>query len=83
MRPPLHSLVQFGYLEFIADPLFHGLKWLHKYVPKLRLGHRGAHARHQHGALPLRISSYKTTLENASALLRKSSRSRSAIRSTR
>jgi len=33
MHPPLHSLVQFGYLEFIADPLFHGLKWLHKYIP--------------------------------------------------
>ncbi|MBV9888482.1 MAG: membrane protein insertase YidC, partial [Acidobacteria bacterium] len=25
MRPPLHSLVNFGWLEFIADPLFHGL----------------------------------------------------------
>ena len=33
MHPPLNSLVQFGWLEFIADPLFHGLKWLHDYVP--------------------------------------------------
>jgi YidC/Oxa1 family membrane protein insertase len=33
MNPPLHSLVNFGWLEFIADPLFHGLKWLHKYIP--------------------------------------------------
>ena len=32
MNPPLHSLVQFGWLEFIADPLFHLLKWLHQYV---------------------------------------------------
>jgi YidC/Oxa1 family membrane protein insertase len=33
LNPPLHSLVNFGWLEFIADPLFHGLKWIHKYVP--------------------------------------------------
>jgi len=33
MNPPLHSLVNFGWLEFIADPLFHGLKWLHNYIP--------------------------------------------------
>jgi YidC/Oxa1 family membrane protein insertase len=33
MNPPLHSLVNFGWLEIISDPLFHGLKWLHKYVP--------------------------------------------------
>ena len=33
MNPPLHALVNFGWLEFIADPLFHGLKWLHKYIP--------------------------------------------------
>ena len=33
MTPPLHSLVNFGWLEIIADPLFHGLKWLHKYIP--------------------------------------------------
>lgn len=63
MRPPLNSLVQFGYLEFIADPLFHALKWIHKYV-------------HNWGwaivvltliintlLFPLRISSYRTTLK--------------------
>src|SRR6201998_1312351 len=33
MRPPLHDLVQFGWLEFIADPLFHGLQWLYKHIP--------------------------------------------------
>jgi YidC/Oxa1 family membrane protein insertase len=33
MNPPLHALVNFGWLEFIADPLFHGLKWLHSYIP--------------------------------------------------
>src|SRR5262249_7086427 len=31
MTPPLHSLVNFGWLEFISDPLFHGMKWLQKY----------------------------------------------------
>ena len=33
MKPQLNSLVQFGWLEFVADPLFHALKWVHKYVP--------------------------------------------------
>jgi YidC/Oxa1 family membrane protein insertase len=33
MNPPLHALVNFGWLEIVADPLFHGLKWIHKYVP--------------------------------------------------
>jgi len=33
MNPPLQDLVQFGYLEFIAAPLFHVLKWMHAYVP--------------------------------------------------
>jgi YidC/Oxa1 family membrane protein insertase len=63
MKPPLQSLVNFGFLEFIAEPLFHGLKWLHKFI-------------HGYGwaiivltlvinmlLFPLRISSYKTTLK--------------------
>src|SRR5947208_4562215 len=33
MNPPLQGLVNFGWLEFIAEPLFHGLKWLHSYIP--------------------------------------------------
>src|SRR5713226_8498629 len=32
MNPPLHGLINFGWLEFVAEPLFHGLKWLHNYV---------------------------------------------------
>ena len=31
-RPPLNSLVQFGWWGFIAEPLFYSLMWLHKYV---------------------------------------------------
>jgi YidC/Oxa1 family membrane protein insertase len=63
MNPPLHGLISFGWLEFIAEPMFHGLKWLHSYV-------------HNWGwavvvltlivnalFFPLRISSYKTTLK--------------------
>ncbi len=46
MKPPLQSLVNFGFLEFIAEPLFHGLKWLHKYIPGLWLGHHRDDARH-------------------------------------
>ena len=33
IKPPLNALVNFGWFEFIADPLFHALKWLHIYIP--------------------------------------------------
>ena len=33
VTPPLSDLVQFGWLEFIAAPLFYLLRWLHRYVP--------------------------------------------------
>jgi YidC/Oxa1 family membrane protein insertase len=33
VRPPLNSLVQFGWWGFIAEPLFYGLRWLYHYVP--------------------------------------------------
>ena len=32
VRPPLNSLVQFGWWTFIAEPLFYSLLWLHRYV---------------------------------------------------
>lgn len=32
VRPPLNSLVQFGWWGFIAEPLFYSLLWLHQYV---------------------------------------------------
>jgi YidC/Oxa1 family membrane protein insertase len=63
MRPPLHSLVQFGYLEFIADPLFHGLKWLHKYIPNYGWAIVVLTLIINMVLFPLRISSYKTTLK--------------------
>jgi YidC/Oxa1 family membrane protein insertase len=63
MHPPLHSLVQFGYLEFIADPLFHGLKWLHKYIPNFGWAIVVLTLIINMVLFPLRISSYKTTLK--------------------
>jgi YidC/Oxa1 family membrane protein insertase len=33
VRPPLDSLVQFGWFGFIAVPLFYMLRWMHTYVP--------------------------------------------------
>ena len=33
IRPPLNALVNFGWFEFISDPLYHALKWLHTYIP--------------------------------------------------
>ena len=32
VRPPLNSLVQFGWWGFVAEPLFYSLRWLHQYV---------------------------------------------------
>ncbi|MBI1749484.1 MAG: membrane protein insertase YidC [Acidobacteria bacterium] len=32
-KPPLTDLVQFGWLGFIAEPLFYFLRWIHHYVP--------------------------------------------------
>jgi len=63
MHPPLHSLVQFGWLEFIADPLFHGLKWLHKYIPNWGWAIVVLTLVVNMVLFPLRISSYKTTLK--------------------
>jgi YidC/Oxa1 family membrane protein insertase len=63
MNPPLHGLVNFGWLEFIADPLFHGMKWLHKYIPNWGWTIVVLTLVINMLLFPLRISSYKTTLK--------------------
>jgi YidC/Oxa1 family membrane protein insertase len=63
LRPPLQSLVNFGFLEFIAEPLFHGLKWLHKYIPGYGWAIIVMTLAINMLLFPLRISSYKTTLK--------------------
>jgi YidC/Oxa1 family membrane protein insertase len=63
MNPPLHSLVNFGWLEFIADPLFHGLKWLNKYIPNWGWDIVVLTLIINMLLFPLRISSYRTTLK--------------------
>jgi len=63
MSPPLHSLVNFGWLEFIADPLFHALKWLHKYIPNWGWDIVALTLIINMLLFPLRISSYRTTLK--------------------
>jgi YidC/Oxa1 family membrane protein insertase len=63
MNPPLHSLVNFGWLEFIADPLFHGLKWLNKYIPNWGWDIVVLTLVINLLLFPLRISSYKSTLK--------------------
>jgi YidC/Oxa1 family membrane protein insertase len=63
MHPPLNSLVQFGWLEVIADPLFHGLKWLHNYIPNWGWAIIVLTVLINMLLFPLRISSYKTTLK--------------------
>src|SRR6266852_1718785 len=63
MNPPLHGLISFGWLEFIAEPLFHGLKWLHNYVPNWGWAIVVLTLVINMLLFPLRISSYKTTLK--------------------
>jgi YidC/Oxa1 family membrane protein insertase len=63
MHPPLSVLVQFGWMEFIADPLFHALKWLHTYVPNWGWAIVVLTLVINMLLFPLRISSYKTTMK--------------------
>jgi YidC/Oxa1 family membrane protein insertase len=63
MNPPLHALVNFGWLEVIADPLFHGLKWLHGYVPNWGWAIVILTLVVNMLFFPLRISSYRTTVK--------------------
>jgi len=63
MHPPLNSLVQFGWLEFIADPLFHALKWLYHYIPNWGWAIVVLTIIVNMVLFPLRISSYKTTMK--------------------
>ncbi len=63
MNPPLHSLVNFGWFEIIADPLFHALKWLHGYVPNWGWAIVILTLVVNMLLFPLRISSYKTTMK--------------------
>jgi YidC/Oxa1 family membrane protein insertase len=63
MQPPLHALVNFGWLEVIADPLFHGLKWLHTYIPNWGWSIVVLTLIINMVLFPLRISSYKTTMK--------------------
>jgi YidC/Oxa1 family membrane protein insertase len=63
MTPPLHGLVNFGWMEFIADPLFHGLKWLHNYIPNWGWAIVVLTLIINMLLFPLRISSYRTTLK--------------------
>jgi YidC/Oxa1 family membrane protein insertase len=63
MKPPLNSLVQFGWFEFVADPLFHALKWLYKYVPNWGWAIVVLTLVINMVLFPLRISSYRTTLK--------------------
>jgi YidC/Oxa1 family membrane protein insertase len=63
MNPPLQVLVNFGWLEIIADPLFRGLKWLHGYVPNWGWSIVILTLVINMALFPLRISSYKTTMK--------------------
>ena len=63
MNPPLQSLVNFGWMEIIADPLFHALKWLHNYIPNWGWSIVVLTLIANMLLFPLRISSYKTTMK--------------------
>jgi YidC/Oxa1 family membrane protein insertase len=63
MTPPLQSLVNFGWLEFIAAPLFYSLIWIHKYVPNWGWAIVVLTILINMVFFPLRIWTYKSTLK--------------------
>lgn len=63
MNPPLQALVNFGWLEIIADPLFHALKWIHSYIPNWGWAIVILTLVVNMLLFPLRISGYKTTMK--------------------
>jgi YidC/Oxa1 family membrane protein insertase len=63
MNPPLHALVNFGWFEFISDPLFHALKWLHKYIPNWGWAIVVLTLIINMLLFPLKYSGYKTSLK--------------------
>lgn len=63
MNPPLNALVNFGWFEFISDPLFHGLKWLHTYIPNWGWAIVVLTLILNMVLFPLRISSYRTMIK--------------------
>ena len=63
LNPQMHALVNFGWMEFIADPLFHALKWLHEYIPNWGWAIVVLTVVINMVLFPLRISSYKTTIK--------------------
>jgi YidC/Oxa1 family membrane protein insertase len=63
MSPPLQSLVNFGWWEIIAAPLFYALKWLHIYIPNWGWAIVALTVIMTVLLFPLRISSYKSMLK--------------------
>jgi len=63
MNPPLHALVQFGWMEFIAEPLFHALKWTQRYIPNWGWAIIALTLVINMVLFPMRISSYRTMLK--------------------
>lgn len=63
MNPPLQALVNFGWLEVIAGPLFYLLKWIHIYVPNWGWAIVVLTVIITLALFPLRVKSYRATLK--------------------
>jgi YidC/Oxa1 family membrane protein insertase len=63
INPHLNSLVQFGSLKLIADPLFHALKWIHRYIPNWGWAIIVLTLVINMVLFPLRVSSYRKQLK--------------------
>jgi YidC/Oxa1 family membrane protein insertase len=63
MTPPLQSLVNFGWWEVIAAPLFYALKWLQHYIPNWGWAIVALTLILNMLLFPLRISSYRSMLK--------------------
>ena len=65
VRPPLNSLVQFGWWGFIAEPLFYSLQWLHRYVSNYGWAIVLITIANQHGDVPAESEEHARDDENA------------------
>ncbi|HKV26106.1 MAG TPA: membrane protein insertase YidC [Candidatus Acidoferrum sp.] len=63
MNPPLQALVNFGWLEVIAGPLFYLLKWIQIYVPNWGWAIVVLTVIITLALFPLRVKSYRATLK--------------------
>ena len=65
--PRLKTLIDWGWFEVLAKPLFYALRWVDRNVTQLRLVHRAGHRRHQPAAVPASVYEFALVAQDAGA----------------